>query len=43
MKLKIVDRKYSVGGKWLRFQTMRGIKIVGWKIAFFRFELRIYK
>ena len=40
--VKIVDRKYIIGGKWLRFQKMQGVKLVGWKIAIGRYEIRFY-
>jgi hypothetical protein len=42
MKLKIVNRKYIVGGKWLRFEVMRGFGKVGYKVAVWHYELRIY-
>lgn len=42
MKLKIVDRKYKVGGKWIRFERMKGVKLIGYKLAIHRFEIRIY-
>jgi hypothetical protein len=42
MTIKIVDRRYLVGGKWLRFQKMKGVKLVGWKIAIGRYEIRLY-
>lgn len=42
MKIRIVDRKYSIGGKWLRFEVMQGVKLVGWKIAIGRYEIRFY-
>ena len=42
MDIKIVDRKYLIGGKLLRFQVMRGIRLVGWKIAIGRYEIRFY-
>jgi hypothetical protein len=42
MTIKIVDRRYLVGGKWLRFQKMKGVKLVGWKIAIGRYEIRFY-
>ena len=42
MTIKIVDRKYLIGDKWLRFKIMRGIKLVGWKIAIGRYEIRFY-
>lgn len=42
MTIRIVDRKYLIGGKWLRFQVMRGVKLVGYKIAIGRYEIRFY-
>ena len=42
MDIKIVDRKHLIGGKLLRFQVMRGIRLVGWKIAIGRYEIRFY-
>ena len=42
MTIKIVDRKYLIGGKWIRFQVMRGVEKVGWKVAIGRYELRLY-
>jgi len=41
MKLKIVDRKYPIG-RWIRFQKMQGIKLLGYKFVIYRYELRIY-
>ena len=43
MKIRIVDRKYLIGGKWFRFQRMKGIKYYGFKIAVGRYEFRFYK
>ena len=42
MKLKIVDRNYCLGGKWFRFQKMKGTKYLGFKIAIGRYEIRFY-
>ena len=42
MNIKIVDRKYLIGGKWFRFQVMQGVRLVGWKIAIGRYEIRFY-
>ena len=42
MKLKLVDRKYIIGGRIFRFCKMKGIKLIGWKIAIGRYELRLY-
>lgn len=42
MNIRIVDRKYLIGGKRFRFQKMRGIKLLGWKIAIGRYEIRFY-
>lgn len=43
MVLKIVDRKYLIGGKWFRYQRMNGVKDIGFKIAIGRYEFRFYK
>jgi uncharacterized membrane protein (DUF373 family) len=42
MNIIFVNRKYIVGGKWLRFEKMKGIKLIGFKIAIGKFEVRIY-
>jgi hypothetical protein len=42
MNIKIVDRKYLIGGKWIRFEKMRFVKAVGYKIAIGRYEIRFY-
>jgi len=42
MNIRIVDRKYLIAGKWIRFQKMSGLKLVGWKIAIGRYEIRVY-
>jgi len=43
MDIRIVDRKYLIGGKWIRFEKMQGVKkLVGWKIAIGRYEIRFY-
>ena len=42
MTIKLIDRKYLIGGKWVRFEKMRGIKLVGYKIAVGRYEFRFY-
>lgn len=41
MNIKIVDRKYKLG-RWFRFQKMKGIKTLGYKIALFKYEIRLY-
>lgn len=43
MKLKIIDRRYLIGGKWFRYQKMKGVKYIGFKIAIGRYEFRFYK
>lgn len=42
MNVKVVDRKYIIGGRWLRFEVMRGVMLVGWKVAVGRYEIRFY-
>ena len=43
MEIIIVDRKYLLGGKWFRFQRLRGAtKYLGFKIAIGRYEIRFY-
>ena len=42
MKLKFVDRKYLIGGKWFRYQRMIGVKDLGFKIAIGKYEFRFY-
>jgi hypothetical protein len=42
MDIRIIDRKYLIGGKWLRFEKMKGIFFYGWKIAIGRYEIRFY-
>lgn len=42
MTLKIIDRKYLIGGKWFRFQVMKHWKLIGFKAAFWRYEIRLY-
>lgn len=42
MTIKIINRKYLIGGKWIRLEEMRGLKLVGWKIAIFNYEVRLY-
>lgn len=42
MEIRIVDRKYLIGGKWFRFQVMKSLKLVGYKVAFGRYEVRLY-
>jgi len=39
--LIIVDRKRTLGN-WFRFQKMRGVTTLGWKIGIFRYEIRFY-
>ena len=43
MKLKIVNRKYLIGGKWFRYQRMIGVKDLGFKIVIGKYEFRFYK
>jgi hypothetical protein len=43
MKLKIVNRKYIINRKWFKYQRMKGIKDLGFKITIGRYELRFYK
>lgn len=43
MPLKIIDRKYCLKEKWFRYQKMKGIKYLGFKIAIGRYEFRFYK
>ena len=43
MQILIVNRKYLVGGKWFRYQRMKGVKDIGFKIAIGRYEVRFYK
>lgn len=40
MKFTFVDRKYLIGGKWLRYQNFKNNK--GFKIAILRYEFRFY-
>ena len=42
MDIKIVDRKYLVGGKWIRFHAMSAVKRIGYVIAIGRYEIRFY-
>lgn len=42
MNIKIVDRKYLIGGKWFRYEIMKGVKLIGYKIAIGRYEIRLY-
>lgn len=43
MEFLIVNRKYMVGGKFIRFGKMNnGVKTVGYKIAVWHYELRMY-
>jgi len=41
MRIKIVDRKYPIG-RWLRFLKMQGVQLIGYKLAIYKYELRIY-
>jgi len=49
ISIRIVDRKYLIGGRWLRFEKMivnrynlkRKI-LIGYKIAIGRYEIRLY-
>jgi len=42
MVIKFVNRKYTIK-YWIRFQKLRGInKIIGFKIAIFNYEIRLY-
>lgn len=43
MDLVIVNRKYLLGGKWFRYQRMKGVKDLGFLIAIGRYEFRFYK
>ncbi len=43
MKLKIINRRYLIGGKWFRYQRMKGVKDLGFKIAIGKYEFRFYK
>lgn len=42
MKIKIVDRKYRINNLSFRFSKMRGVKLIGYKISIFRYEIRFY-
>jgi len=42
MGIRIVDRKYLIGGKWFRFQVMKHWKLIGYKLVFGRYEIRLY-
>lgn len=42
MTIKIVNRKYLIGNKLFRFQKMKGIKSIGFKIAIGKYEIRFY-
>ena len=42
MEIRIINRKYLIGGKWIRFQKMKWIKSIGFKIAIGKYEIRFY-
>ena len=42
MKVVLVDRKYLIGGKCIRYQRMKGVVDFGFKIAIGRYELRFF-
>ena len=42
ISIRIVDRKYLVGGKFFRFEKMGRRSIVGYKLALFKYEIRFY-
>ena len=41
MKIKIVNRKYIIK-KFFRFDEMKGVNPVGFKIAIRKYEIRFY-
>lgn len=42
MVIRLINRKYTIK-YWIIFQKLRGInKIIGFKIAIFNFEIRLY-
>lgn len=43
MKLIVINRRYLIGGKWFRYQRMKGVKDLGFKIAISKYEFRFYK
>jgi hypothetical protein len=42
MRIRIVNRKYLIGGKWFRFEKMMNIQCIGYKFAIGKFEIRLY-
>ena len=43
MEVVYVNRRYFIGGRWFRYQRMKGVRDLGFKIAFGKHELRFYK
>ena len=41
MKIKIVNRKYIIK-KLIRFEKMVGVKLLGYKLAIGKYEIRLY-
>lgn len=41
--IKIVNRKYLISNKFIRFEKMVGLKLIGYKIAIGFYEIRLYK
>lgn len=42
INIVIINRKYLIGGKWVRFEKMIGVKLNGYKIAIGKYEIRFY-
>ena len=42
MNIRIINRRYLIDNKWLRFEKMQGIKLIGYKIAVGKYEIRFY-
>ena len=43
MKLLIVNRRYLIGNKFFRYQRMKGVNDLGFKIAIGKYEFRFFK
>jgi len=41
MKIRIVNRKYIIK-KFFRFEKMKGVTIIGFKIAIGKYEIRYF-
>jgi 2-keto-4-pentenoate hydratase len=42
MNISIVNRKYLIGNKWIRLEKMKGVRLVGYKLALGIYEIRLY-